>query len=40
MQKLEIYDHFKKRFNEQLNPALFSVKYCQSETKDVIELDG
>ena len=38
MQKLEIYDQFKKRFGEQLNPTLFSVKYCQSETKAVIEL--
>ena len=38
MQKLEIYDQFKKRFGQQLNPALLSVKYCQSETKAVIEL--
>ena len=39
MQKLEIYDQFKKRFGEQLNPTLFSVKYCQSETKAAIELN-
>jgi hypothetical protein len=38
MQKLEIYDQFKKLFGEQLNPKLFSVKYCQSETKSIIEL--
>jgi len=38
MQKLEIYDQFKKRFDNQLNPELYSVKYCQSETKAVIEL--
>jgi hypothetical protein len=38
MQKLEIYDQFKKRFGQQLNPALLSVKYCQSESKAVIEL--
>ncbi len=38
MQKLEIYDQFKKRFGEQLNPELHSVKYCQSETTAVIEL--
>ncbi len=38
MQKLEIYNQLKKRFGEQLNPALHSVKYCQSETKAVIEL--
>jgi len=38
MQKLEIFDQFKKRYGELLNPALLSVKYCQSETKAVIEL--
>ena len=38
MQRLEIYDQFRKRFGQQLNPALLSVKYCQSETKAVIEL--
>jgi hypothetical protein len=38
MQKLEIYDQFKKRYEELLNPGLLSVKYCQSETKAVIEL--
>ncbi len=38
IQKLEIYDQFKKRLGLQLNSALYSVKYCQSETKAVIEL--
>lgn len=39
MQKLELYNPFYRRYGNQINPDLVSVKYCQSDEKAMVELN-
>jgi hypothetical protein len=38
MDKLEMLNSFKQRFQENLNPSLESIKYCQNDDSAIIEL--
>ena len=38
MNKLEMLNSFKQRFQENLNPSLKSIKYCQSSDSAILEL--
>jgi hypothetical protein len=38
MNKLEMLNSFKQRFQENLNPSLQSIKYCQSSDSAILEL--
>lgn len=38
MNKLEMLNSFKQRFQENLNPSLQSIKYCQTGNCAIIEL--
>jgi hypothetical protein len=38
MDKLEMLDSFKQRFQDKLNPNLESIKYCQHTTKSLVEI--
>lgn len=38
MNKLEMLNSFKQRFEGNLNPSLQSIKYCQTENSAIIEL--
>ena len=38
MNKLEMLDSFKQRFQENLNPSLQSIKYCQTVDSAILEL--
>lgn len=38
MEKLEMFNSFKHRFGDQINPNVQSVKYCQNEEMASIEI--
>jgi hypothetical protein len=38
MDKLEMLNSFKQRFQDNLNPSLQSIKYCQTVDSAIIEL--
>ena len=38
MEKLELLPQFIKKYREQINPELLSIKYCQTETDAYAEL--
>jgi hypothetical protein len=38
MEKLEMINSFKKRFHEELNPSIESIKYCQSDDRATVEI--
>ena len=38
MDKLEMLNSFKQRFQENLNPSLQSIKYCQTVNSAILEL--